>query len=435
MVSDGARSEEDPPIGRRAFLGTLSGLAALVGRPARGRATPPGVWSGAVTASGATIKVLADRAGVPVELELTDGASPPVRRAEPTDAHGVATFVLDALRERTRYRYAVTVPGQPALEGRLRTFGEGPVSFRAVFASCAATGSTSPVFTAMREQQPDLFVHMGDLHYEDIGRNAVSRFREAYLTVHASATQSALFRSVPLAYTWDDHDFGPNDSDRTSPSRGAALEAYRLFVPHYPLADGPDAPIHQAFSVGRVRFLMTDVRSARSPRNVPDGQRTMLGERQLAWLEEQLEAARAAPLVMWVNTVPWITQRNESTREGWAPYARERQRIADHIVRLGLTRRLVMLSGDAHMLALDDGTHSQYSTLPDAPARGFVVAHAAPMDRRPTKKGGPYSCPEVTQNGQYGVMDVDDDGTRVNVRLRGMRGSHEVPGMRLEFAV
>ena len=192
-------------------------------------------------------------------MELTDGASPPVRRAQPTDAHGVATFVLDGLRERTRYRYAVTVPGRPALEGRLRTFGEGPFSFRAVFASCAATGSTSPVFAAMREREPDLFVHMGDLHYEDIGRNDVARFRQAYLAVHGSATQSALFRSVPVAYTWDDHDFGPNDSDRTSPSRGAALEAYRRFVPHYPLADSPDAPgppgVH-----GRPRALPDDRR-------------------------------------------------------------------------------------------------------------------------------------------------------------------------------
>lgn len=424
------------PIERRAFLGAVPGLLALAARPARGQdPTTPGVWCGAVTARGVTVKVLAGGAGVPVELELTDGASPPVRRAQATDAHGVATFVLDGLRERTRYRYAVTTPGRPAPEGRFRTFGEGPFSFRAVFASCAATGSTSPVFDAMREQEPDLFVHMGDLHYEDIGRNDVARFRRAYLAVHGSATQSALFRSAPVAYTWDDHDFGPNDSDRASPSRSAALEAYRRFVPHYPLAPGPDEPIHQSFRVGRVVFLMTDCRSARSPRGVPEGERTMLGERQRLWLEGQLDEARQAALVVWVNAVPWITKRDESTKEGWAPFARERRRIADAIVRLGLVERLVMLSGDAHMLAMDDGTHSQYSTLPGSPARGFVVAHAAPMDRRPTRKGGPYSHPEVTRNGQYGVMDVHDDGTRVRVRLQGMQGRLEVPGLRLDLVV
>ena len=413
----------------------LPGLLALAARLARGQDPTPGVWCGAVTASGATVTVLADRAGVPVGLELTDGASAPVRRTQTTDAHGVATFVLDGLRERTRHRYAVTAPGRPALEGRFRTFGEGPFSFRAVFASCAATGSTSPVFDAMREQEPDLFVHMGDLHYEDIGRNDVARFRQAYLAVHGSATQSALFRSVPVAYTWDDHDFGPNDSDRTSPSRGAALEGYRRFVPHYPLDSDPGAPIHQSFRVGRVVFLMTDCRSARSPRGVPEGERSMLGERQRLWLEGQLEQAQRAPLVVWVNAVPWITKRDESTREGWAPFAEERRRIADVIVRLGLVERLVMLSGDAHMLAMDDGAHSQYSSLPGAPARGFVVAHAAPMDRRPTRKGGPYSHPEVARNGQYGVMDVRDDGTHVRVRLQGMQGRVEVPRMRLDLEV
>jgi hypothetical protein len=264
--------------GRREFIGSLPGLAALAWLPAGSQGRVLGAWAGAVTPRGATLKVLASGPGLVLSLTLTDDASPPVRRSQTTDADGVATFELAGLGERTRYRYAVSVPGGPALEGRFRTFAEGPFSFRVLFASCAATGSTSPVFAAMRERDADLFVHMGDLHYEDIGRNAVSRFREAYLAVHASAVQSALFRSLPLAYTWDDHDFGPNDSDRTSPSRGAALEAYRRFVPHYPLADGSEAPVCQAFTVGRVRFLMTDVRSARSPRSRPRDAARGLGE-------------------------------------------------------------------------------------------------------------------------------------------------------------
>jgi alkaline phosphatase D len=418
--------------GRREFIGALPGLAALPWLPAGSQGEVRGAWVGAVTPRDATLKVLAGRPGLSISLTLADDASPRVHRTQATDADGVAAFELAGLRERTRYRYTLSAPAGPTLEGRFRTFAEGPFSFRVLFASCAATGSTSPVFAAMRGQQADLFVHMGDLHYEDIGRNEVERFRRAYLAVHGSATQSALFRSVPVAYTWDDHDFGPNDSDRTSPSRGAALEAYRRFVPHYPLAADPGATIHQSFTVGRVVFLVTDCRAGRSPRRAPEPERTMLGREQLEWLLAQLDEARTAPLVVWVNSVPWITKRDESTREGWAPFARERERIADHVVRLGLVEKLVMLSGDAHMLAMDDGTHSQYSRLPGAPARGFAVAHAAPMDRRPSRKGGPYTHPEVAQNGQYGVMDVTDDGARVKVSLRGMRGGTEVPGMRLE---
>jgi phosphodiesterase/alkaline phosphatase D-like protein len=283
--------------------------------------------------------------------------------------------------------------------------------------------------------QPDLFIHMGDLHYENIGRNDVQRFRDAYARVLASPTQSALFRAVPFAYVWDDHDYGPNNSDATSASRPAALRAYRTFIPHYPLAGAEDAPVHHAFTIGRVRVLMTDARSSRSPHRLPETQRTMFGAAQLAWLERELESAATAPLVVLVNTVPWITKQSESTGDGWARYARERRHIADLIARHGVTRKLVMLSGDAHMLAMDDGTHSQYSTLPDAPARGFVVAHAAPMDRWPTKKGGPYSHPGVARNGQFGVMDVTDDGGAIAVRLRGMRGTSPVAGMDMALEV
>jgi hypothetical protein len=55
------------------------------------------------------------------------------------------------------------------------------------------------------------------------------------------------------------------------------------------------------------------------------------------------------------------------------------------------------------------------------------------MDRRPTRKGGPYSHPEVAKNGQFGVADVTDDGNDIRVTLEGHRGTAAVPGMRLEF--
>lgn len=420
-------------ISRRNMLATLPAL--LVPALARGQRQHlvAGVWSGAVTDAGAVIKVLSRAPDVPVTLRVTSPTGQADEQILLTDRDGVAGFALSGLRARTRYRYIVSTPGEAPIDGGFRTFADGPSSFRVIFGSCARTGSASPVFTAMRQLDPDLFVHMGDLHYENIAVNEVGRFRRAYHEVLSSPTQSALFRSAPMAYTWDDHDYGPNDSDRRSPSRPAALEAYRRFVPHYPRPE--HAGVFQAFTVGRVRFVMTDARSARSPRSAPRAERTMLGAAQRAWLVEELEAAGSAPLVVWVNTVPWITKRDESTREGWAPYDDERRHLADTIGRLGLTDRLVMLSGDAHMLAIDDGTNSQYSTLPNAPRRGFVVAHAAPMDQRTTTKGGPYSHPEIASNGQYGVMDVTDEGGRVTVRLQGMRGAKPLPRMRLEWTL
>lgn len=79
--------------------------------------------------------------------------------------------------------------------------------------------------------------------------------------------------------------------------------------------------------------------------------------------------------------------------------------------------RVIMLAGDAHMVALDDGSHSDYSGTGRG---GFPVLHAAALDRHGGLKGGPYSAGAFPGSGQYGTMTVRDDGRRLRVTLRGL---------------
>ena len=125
-----------------------------------------------------------------------------------------------------------------------------------------------------------------------IDSNDIARFRAQYDANLTAPAQAELYRSTPVAYVWDDHDYGPNDADSTSPARVAAHDAYRRYVPHYPLAGQPETPINQAFTIGRVRFLLTDSRSDRTPGSTPEAERSMLGAGQRAWLERELLAAR-----------------------------------------------------------------------------------------------------------------------------------------------
>jgi hypothetical protein len=57
------------------------------------------------------------------------------------------------------------------------------------------------------------------------------------------------------------------------------------------------------------------------------------------------------------------------------------------------------------MLAIDNGSNSNYSTLGDA---SFPVFHAAALDRRGSMKGGPYSEGAFPGSGQFGLMTVTD---------------------------
>jgi hypothetical protein len=122
----------------------------------------------------------------------------------------------------------------------------------------------------------------------------------------------------------------------------------------------------------------------RSPASDPDNAgKTMLGEAQAAWFKQQLvEANDRYPVIVWFNGIPWIEEENA---DGWGAYATERRELADFIAARQI-HGLVMLSGDAHMLAIDDGTNSDYSTIGYP---GFAVMHASALDRHGSAKVGP----------------------------------------------
>jgi hypothetical protein len=141
----------------------------------------------------------------------------------------------------------------------------------------------------------------------------------------------------------------------------------------------------------------------------------MLGIRQREWLKQALiESSRTHALVVLVSSVPWIAADGSST-DDWGGYVTERREIADFIAENGI-ENLMMLAGDAHMLAIDDGSNADYSTNGGA---GFPVMHAAALDRPGSEKGGPFSEGTYPGAGQYGLVTFTDDGESMNVELRG----------------
>jgi hypothetical protein len=264
------------------------------------------------------------------------------------------------------------------------------------------------VFDAIAATHPLLNIAMGDLHYSNIESTSPSDFIDAYNRTLTTPAQSALARAVPMAYVWDDHDYGPNDAGADTPGRSAVREAYRRAVPHYPVTEG-DAPINQAFTIGRVRFVMTDSRSEHT-------QNTVLGPDQLAWLLDELTtASRTHAAVVWVSSIPWIGAASPGS-DSWFGMPDERRVIGDTIADNKI-KNLLLVSGDAHMVAIDDGTHSDYST---SGTDGFPVLAAAALDRPGSTKGGPYSDGMFPGAGQFGVLDVvDDGGDTITIRLSG----------------
>ena len=375
------------------------------------------VWSGAVTSHSAVVKA---RLSAPVQARLAVQAAPESDEPhyiDPTptgEEDGIAIFAIGDLMPDTQYAYSLELNGaiDPAAAGRFHTFGEGAYSYVFALGNGASTGSNGAVFDTIRSHEPLFFLHLGDLHYENIIRNDPALFHDAYDQVLASPSQSLLYRSHPIIYMWDDHDFGPNNSTSQSPAAEAARQVYEAAVPHYPLGPGG---INQAFSVGRVRFIMMDARSQRVRKEA-----TILGAEQKAWLKEELlQAKDDHALIVLVSSVPWIAEDSEGflwRGDNWGGYPDERRDLADFLVQNEINN-LIMFAGDAHMLAIDDGSNSNFATGATGPA--FPVLHAASMDREGSVKGGPYSMEPIPGGGQFATMRVTDSGEMIEVEWIG----------------
>lgn len=269
---------------------------------------------------------------------------------------------------------------------------------------------------------------MGDLHYRDVNTNEVSRFRTAYDDVLAQPAQASLYRNVPLAYMWDDHDYGANDAVGDSPSRPAAIQSYRERVPHYPLAESEG--VYQTWVIGRVRFIMTDVRTHSDRPYNPDfsvtqyPEKTALGAAQWQWFQDTLLGS-TEELICWVNTMPWHGGSDQITN--WAAFAHERDRIAAFLKDNGFANRMFIVSGDWHGMGFDNGTNNKWG--------GFPIYHCSPLDSNPSATAYPFPFTDGTSRarGQYGLFTVQDDGDLITVLAEGYL--NELPIMSHAFTV
>ncbi len=378
-----------------------------------------GPWCGAVTTTSAVVKMKSTT----VDKLTVEGQEFPVARSGE-----IATFTLTGLEPDHLYTYQIG-PNT----GSFRTFPQGQASFKFVFASCGH-GNNLSIYDTINRQNPLFYMNVGDLHYANINENDPVLYRQAYDQVFGGESYARLFRQTPFVYTWDDHDFGPDNSDSHSPGRFAARLAYQEYLPHYPLAAGTrDVPIYQTFEVGRVKFIVTDTRSERSPSKSADGpQKTMLGAQQKAWLKQELLAANGRyPLIFWVSSVTWIGKPKKG--DLWSAYATERREIANFI-KDNHIRGVCILCGDAHSVAADDGTNSDYADGGGAP---IPVLLSSPLDSRPNSKGGPYSqgvYVPARGEGLYGLVAVTDLGDKIQVTFSA-RNQDDVERLRFEFAV
>lgn len=152
-----------------------------------------------------------------------------------------------------------------------------------------------------------------------------------------------MLRNVPSYSMWDDHDYGPNNSDGTAKGKEKSLQGWKQFWAN-PVAGTPETPgAFYKFSWGEVEFFMVDGRYHRSPDKVPDDeQKRMLGDAQFAWLLDGLKSSTAKFKVIASGST-----LDHSKGDGWRIYTFSRHRLFDSIKEHKIPG-VMYLSGDIH---------------------------------------------------------------------------------------
>lgn len=214
---------------------------------------------------------------------------------------------------------------------------------------------SQPIWDVIVKQKPDAFLFIGDNIYLPNRAEEYPATREEvfklYCDIYDRQRQIAdlqpLLRSTMSFALWDDHDYGPNDSDRTWKWKDVALEALDLYFPNnYGLPDAPGC--FYKFAWGDIDVFMLDDRTYRDPNRDPE-RKTFLGARQLAWLKGGLADSKATfKLIVCGNQMLSDTHPHESWGVQFRP---ERDAFLDWLWERRITG-VIFLAGDRHFAEL-----------------------------------------------------------------------------------
>lgn len=308
-----------------------------------------------------------------LEYRALDGSSKadsPIQRSSvkrtDADKHWTADWLLNGLKPGTVYEYRVRWKNKQ-LEGSSQLakfatqvhwpFRSDPPELRVLAGSCAYTndesddrpgkpyGHSNAIYQTMADRHADVTLWMGDniyLREPDFGDEEAMSTR--YDKWRALPELQPLLREGSHLATWDDHDYGPNDSNASHVHKDKTLKLFKRYWanPSYGLPGK-----HGVFTqheVSDVAFFILDGRWYRDSDRWIGEDKVLFGPDQLRWLKNALLSSPAT----WKLIISGSQVLNlNNNYEGWNKFPQEMNSFMAWLDAQNLPG-VMFLSGDRH---------------------------------------------------------------------------------------
>ena len=267
-------------------------------------------------------------------------------------------------------------------------------------------GSDHHIFKAIHDRRPDVMLWLGDNTYlREPDWN--TRTGILYRNTHSRSLPELqpLLASTHHYAIWDDHDFGPNDSDGSFPFKDLTYEAFQLFWPNPSFGVNGQKGITTFFQWADIDFFLLDNRYFRTANNRKTGDMQILGAEQIDWLISALSNSRSPFKIVAIggqglNTAP--------VHENYIHFhAAEREFLLKRIEEEKI-KGVIFLTGDRHHTEMSKLVNKAGNTVYDLTTSPLTAGTARASEDEPNI----YRIPGTMVVGKHNFSTLEFSGPR-----------------------
>ena len=211
-------------------------------------------------------------------------------------------------------------------------------------------GGGFEIFNTIASHKPAFMLWLGDhIYLREADIHSPTGIAYRYRHVRRFPPLQNLLRGTHHVAIWDDHDYGPNNYNRSWIFKDMALQQFQRYWanPSYGLNELPG--IFTVVSYGDVDFFLLDDRFYRDDEKSPNQpEKGMFGKEQLDWLKNALLASTATFKIVAGGSQFFDGQPDA---EGWHHFPHERETFVEWF-RTAKPKGILFLSGDRHLTKL-----------------------------------------------------------------------------------